>query len=77
VNDAMTLEQVKAEIAKYEYPMVGVTEAQLIARGYAKADINLDTLATAEEVEALDAVGLSAVVVRPDPQYARKRPPAR
>jgi len=67
INDAMDKAQIIAAIGEYEYPTVGVTEEQLLQSGYAKEDINMDSLISIVDADLLERNGLGSAVVRPAP----------
>lgn len=71
VNDGMTMDQLTEAIKEFEYPMVGVEDAQLIKKGYQASEINHDAFITSEEAALLEAHGLGDGIVRPVAATAR------
>lgn len=64
-NDGMTLDQVTKAISEFEYPLVGVSDEQLIGMGYKATEINHDAMITAEEATLLESHGLSEAIINP------------
>jgi len=65
VNDGMTLDQLTKAIGEFEYPMVGVSDEQLVGIGYKSDEINHDAMITTEEAALLESHGLSEAIIRP------------